>query len=377
MSKLEKNISFLTEAAQHPAKSIARALERKKTKAIGCLPYYVPEEIIHASGLLPVGLWGGKVSIEKTDSYMQSFGCSLIRNTLELALNGTYSHLAGIVVTAFCDTLKSAGVDLKVIVPDIPIIPVVWAQNRQNPEGMTFTREEFTALKEKIETIAGERITEIALQKSLTLYEEYRTVMRAFSVAVREHPDVFDPVVRHKIIKAGQFMDKQEYVAVVKEILEEVNTKKTGKEPGYIRVVLSGIMADSDHLLQTFKDHKFHIVADDLAQESRQFRTAAPEGGNVIERLVNRARAIRGCSLFYEEDRSRGRYLLDLMRRNDAQALVVCMLKFCDPEGFDYPEIKKAVEASGRRLLTLEVEQNMESVGQIITRVQSFAEMFA
>ena len=51
------------------------------------------------------------------------------------------------------------------------------------------------------------------------------------------------------------------------------------------------------------------------------------------------------------------------------------MMKFCDPEEFDYPIFKKELEAANIPILYLEVEQKMDSMEQIRTRVQSFIEM--
>ena len=50
-------------------------------------------------------------------------------------------------------------------------------------------------------------------------------------------------------------------------------------------------------------------------------------------------------------------------------------MKFCDPDEFDYPMVKEDMESAGIPMLTIEFEQQMESVGQLRTRIQSFAEM--
>jgi benzoyl-CoA reductase/2-hydroxyglutaryl-CoA dehydratase subunit BcrC/BadD/HgdB len=51
------------------------------------------------------------------------------------------------------------------------------------------------------------------------------------------------------------------------------------------------------------------------------------------------------------------------------------MLKFCDPEEFDYPIFKKELEAAKIPALYLEIEQQMDSVEPLRTRIQSFTEM--
>lgn len=52
-----------------------------------------------------------------------------------------------------------------------------------------------------------------------------------------------------------------------------------------------------------FEENKLRIVADDLAQESRQFRTDVPEGKDALDRLARQWSNIEGCSLAYDPKR--------------------------------------------------------------------------
>lgn len=51
------------------------------------------------------------------------------------------------------------------------------------------------------------------------------------------------------------------------------------------------------------------------------------------------------------------------------------MMKFCDPEEYDFPLIAKALDAIGVPTLFLEVDQQPGSLEQVRTRLQTFAEM--
>ena len=64
-----------------------------------------------------------------------------------------------------------------------------------------------------------------------------------------------------------------------------------------------------------------------------------------------------------------------MVKETGADAVVVFMMKFCDPEEFDYPVYKAQLEKAGIPVLYLETEQQMDSFEQIRTRVQSFSEM--
>jgi benzoyl-CoA reductase subunit C len=58
-------------------------------KASGYMPVYVPREIIHAAGMLPVGILGGGDQLEviQGDAYYQSYICRIPRSTIELGLS--------------------------------------------------------------------------------------------------------------------------------------------------------------------------------------------------------------------------------------------------------------------------------------------------
>lgn len=51
-------IKEFREIAAHPEKAIANHKRETGKGAVGIMPVYCPEEIVHASGYLPIGMWG-------------------------------------------------------------------------------------------------------------------------------------------------------------------------------------------------------------------------------------------------------------------------------------------------------------------------------
>jgi benzoyl-CoA reductase subunit C len=53
-------------------------------RAIGYMPVYIPRELVHAAGMLPVGIMGGgdRLEIVKGDAYFQSYICHIPRSTI-------------------------------------------------------------------------------------------------------------------------------------------------------------------------------------------------------------------------------------------------------------------------------------------------------
>lgn len=367
-------IKKLETAALYPNKTVADSIHKTKKEAVGCFPIYTPEEILYAAGMLPVGLWGGPTELKRADKYLQSFCCSIMRSNIEYGMKGTYNMLKGVVLPTFCDTLKCICENWKAAVPQIPVIPIVYPQNRGIAAGRVYLREEFRRVKCEVEKLAGHEISDSDLDKAWDLYEAYRQTMRRFSQTAAEYPHTIGAKTRHLILKAGWFMDKKEYMedvrAIINGLAQEPKEPFSGK-----RVIATGLVAEPVSLLDIFEENQIAIVGDDLAQESRQFRTKGRVGGDFWERMVFRTADQRGDTFLYEAEKSRGQMLIDLAKERNAEAVVVFMMKFCDPEEFDYPIYKKELEEAGVPHLYLEIDQQLDSFEQIRTRIQSFAEM--
>lgn len=373
MSRLHEILSELEDISKHPGRAVRNHIEKTGKKAVGCFPYYTPEEIIYAAGMLPVGMWGGQSEIKQADTYLQSFCCSIMRENLEQGMSGAYDMLSAVIIPTYCDTLKCVCENWKVAVPQIKTIPMVYPQNRATNAGIAYLTEEYRRLIKELEALTGAEITEAELLKSIALYEGYRRTIRKFADISGHYPKTLNARVRHAVIKAGAFCDKKIYSTMIGELMAELKKLPSEKSEG-IRVVITGILAEPDALLDLFVENGVTIVADDLAQESRQFRTSVDKGETAMEMLAYR-NAGQVCSLLYDETKSRGTLLKDLVKDNQANGVIIVMMKFCDPEEFDYPIYKKELEEEGIPMLYLEIEQKMDSVEQLRTRIQAFTEM--
>jgi len=122
MSNYKELIQELEAIAQNPKNAVVKSMKESGKKAIGCFPYYNPEEVIYAAGFLPVGMWGGPTKLEKADTFLQNFCCSPMRANMEYALKGTYNMLSAVVITTFCDSMKALCKNWPYAVKDIPVL---------------------------------------------------------------------------------------------------------------------------------------------------------------------------------------------------------------------------------------------------------------
>ncbi|MHC4923742.1 MAG: 2-hydroxyacyl-CoA dehydratase, partial [Planctomycetota bacterium] len=93
--------------------------ERTGGLAVGYLPVYVPREVLHAQGALPVGIMGGgDLEIIRGDAYYQSYICHLPRSTIEMGLNGSMDCLDALLFPATCDVIRNLSGMWKMMFPD-------------------------------------------------------------------------------------------------------------------------------------------------------------------------------------------------------------------------------------------------------------------
>lgn len=371
MSNIKEILVEFGRIAGDPAGVVAKWKAETGRGAVGVLPVYAPEELVHATGFLPVGIWGGSVKITKARTYLPSFACSIMQAIMELELNGAYDSLEAVLISSPCDTLKCFGQKWK---GKCPAIQFVQPQNRGLACADAFLAEEYRIVRAKLESVTGRTITDSALEHSIQIYNENRAELRRFTELAGRHPELISPAQRHAVIKARYFMEKGAHTAKLRALNDLLDAAPVRPWSGK-RVLLTGIMAEPDALLDFFAETGLAVLADDLAQESRQFRQDVPEGSDPIVRLAKWWNQLEGCSL--ATDRSKGRIpmLADLAKKTGADGVVVCMMKFCDPEEFDYPLLAKRLEQDDIPQLCLEVDLSSDSFEQTRTRIQSFVEM--
>ena len=373
MNTYREELDALLDICGDPAGQLRAALAAGK-KAVGVLPYFCPEELIYAAGMLPFGLWGAEMQANESKRYYPAFICSLLHTALELGLRGALDGLSAVMVPICCDSLKGFGANWKYGVGKIPVIDAAWAENRKTAAGVEFTRAQFRKILAQLEEIAGQSVSDEQIAAAVAVYNENRAVLREFSAAAAKHPEAVSPAERCAVIKAGYFMDRAEHTKRVRALTAALCTLPEREWKG-LRVVTTGILADSPALLQILADNAIAVADDQIAQESGFYRTDTPETADPVEGMAQRLGLLEGCSVLFDPGKQRGRELVRLAQEAKADGILWIMTKFCDPEEYDYVPVKRMADAAGVPLLAVEVDQQMVNYEQARSAVEAFAEM--
>lgn len=374
MAELRENLARLQAACDNPRAQLDYYLKQGK-KAVGCFAPYAPEELVHASGMIPMGLWGGQTEFQKVTSYLPAFACPIMQANLEFALNGVYEGLSAVIIPAICDTLRCMTQNWRFGVPSIPMVPIVYPQNRTSPASVDYLISEYETVLTILATVTGQMMNEKALCRTIEIYNEHNAAMREFAQMANDHLDMITPRVRHTVFKSAFFFEKEEHTAIVKEITAALKEQPVHDWTGK-KIILTGIAFEPNEVLDILAENQLAVVGDDLAQESRQYRTDTPvTGGGGLKRLALQWNARKGCSLIHEMDKPRGKMLARMCQETGAQGVLTGLMKFCDPEEYDLPFLEEDLRRVGIQCVTVSIDQQSGSVEQLRTRIQSFAEL--
>ena len=350
-------------------------------KCVGVMPYYAPEELVAAAGMIPFGMWGSNnKTISRAKEYCATFYCTIAQLDLEMLLDGTMDLLDGVITPTICDTLRPMSQNIRVAMSEkLPCIFLAHPQNRRAEFGMKFCIDQYSHVKGELEKIAGAPITDEALSETIKLYNKSRAARREFVKLANDHCDVITPTKRSAVLKAAWFMDKAAYTEKLAALNAELAALPKCDWKG-TKVVTSGIICDNPKLLEIFEENHIAIAADDVAHESRAFRVDAPETGDPMTALAQQFADQDFEVLLYDEESNknrRGEFVADLVKQSGAQGLVLFMQQFCDPEEMEYPYLKKALDAAKVPHIKLGVDQQMRDFGQARTAIQAFADVIA
>ena len=372
MARIEALLDQLQQVARNPRAQLEAHLAAGR-RVIGVGPYHVPEELVHAAGAVPFGVWGCMGDAREARKYFPPFYCSICQMTLEMGLTGKLDGLSGFMTTGLCDTLRAASQNWRAgMGTRIPLIFVSQPQNRKADFGRAYAVESYRQVAREVEECAHGVIDDEGLREAIHLCNGWRAAMREFVALAGTHPAQVGVQARAAVIEAGYYMDKAEHLALVHELNGELAALPRSDD-GFARVVLSGIHEGVPELTRMLDELGFCVAADDLAKESRAFALEVPEDEPPLEALASAWCALDGDSLLYDPGKLHVRKVVDLARSTEARGVILLLAQFCDPEEFDAPLVKAACRDAGIPFLQVEVDQSSSSHERARTQLEAFA----
>ncbi|MBI5249830.1 MAG: 2-hydroxyacyl-CoA dehydratase [Desulfomonile tiedjei] len=347
-------------------------------KVVGHFCNYVPEEILHAGGVLSIRILGSHGHIARADAHVQTYVCKLIRSSLDMGLVGELDYLDGVIIPYTCDgmrllfdlwtkNVKQGFVHLL----DLPLI-VKGDIGRNRFEGAVIQ------LKKSLEDYLGKSISEEALSISIRVYNENRALLRELYNLRRNVGGMISNIESLEAVLSSLTSPKELHSDLLRRTILE-RSKSTAHDeaaPGapMVRLHVSGSLVTDSRYYQIIEDCGGLVVSDDLCTGTRYYWDDVKEDTHPLKAITNRYLDKLPCPCKSPSE-ERYQFVLDSLRQDDVQGVIFVLERYCDPHLYDYPFLRKKVESMGIPVLQIDAELGLSGVEQLRTRIQAFIEI--
>lgn len=364
----------LAALAKVPVNRSVNSWKEKGGKVVGFTCSYIPEEILHAGGILPYRLSPTECTdTTEADAYMSHFNCTFARCCLQLALEGKYQFLDGVVMMNSCDHIRGLYDSWKIKIGStyMHFLSVPHKVGRGAEE---LYQDEIRLFKENIEEAFAVKITEESLHNSMRVYNKSRALLKKlYHFGERENPRLKGSEMVD-VLLAGLRMPREEYNQILEKLLVEVEEREDIS--GYqARLLLMGGACDNADFIQVIENAGGLVVANTLCFGSRYFWDTVDTEGEPISILAKYYLNRPSCARMTGNQVERWEFAEQMMRRFRIDGIIYQRLKWCDLWGGEAFYLGQKIKELGIPFLALEREYWLSGAEQLKTRVQALLEV--
>jgi benzoyl-CoA reductase subunit C len=336
-------------------------------KAIGYMPIYVPREIVHAAGMLPVGIFGGgdQMEVIQGDAYYQSYICRIPRSTIELGLTGKLDCLDGMLFPSICDVIRNLSGMWQIMFKDKYVKYFDLPQNYDDSTGGQFYIHEMQTLRTDLEKLGGRAITDDDLRRSIAVYNDNRKAVRELYGYRAQKPWQAPTSEVYLVLRAGCVLPPEEHTALIRSYVRETDQVKRPVRDN-ARVVLTGSFCEQPPLglIKSIEMAGCYVVDDDFQLCQSMLLDDVPATGDPLQALSKAFlhRSAQTSSKYDETKAEKGTHLLRQVKTRGAEGVIFAAASFCDPALLERPML---LEILGRHKIPYTAFKYAENTGQM------------
>jgi benzoyl-CoA reductase subunit C len=339
----------------------------------------VPHEIIHAAGMLPVGIFGGGDQIEviQGDAYYQSYICRIPRSTVELGLTGRLDCLDGVLFPSICDVIRNLSGMWQIMFKDKYVRYVDVPQNYDDAIGGEFYVHEMQQLRDDLGELRGKPITDRELNASIAVYNANRKAVRDLYAYRAQKPWQAPTSEVYLVLRAGCVLPPEEHTALIRQYLAATDAVARPKRDN-ARVVMTGSFCEQPplSLIKSIEMSGCYVVDDEFMLSLRWLLDEVPADGRPLQEL-SRAflhRSAQSSSKYDDKKEDKGRFLLHQVKSRGAEGVIFAAPSFCDPALLERPMLQEVLAKQKIPYTAFKYAENTGQMAPIREQAGTFAD---
>ena len=350
--------------------------KRQGGKVFGWLCTYVPEEIIHAAGILPVRVTGysREMELEDGNAYLYINNCSFSRSCLQMGLRGEYEFLDGMVAGSTCDGARRL-FDLWQYYIKTPFNHILTVPRKYTERAHALYYQQVVQFKEHLEEFLGRPITDEQLIHSIDVFNRARALLKQLYELRKADELPISGAETMEVLNASFRMPKEQFNQWLEELLEELG-KSNIRHKGRARLMVVGSVMNNPEFVKSLESQGGLVVTDELCTSTRYWSdpVVLEESQSPLEAISRRYLSNFPCARMVPSD-ERFKRVLNLVKEFRVDGVISQIIRYCVTYAHDLPLLRDRLNEVGVPVLSLDVEYGTSGSGQIQTRVQAFMEM--
>lgn len=348
-------------------------------KVIGYMPIYIPRELIHAAGMLPLGIMGGGDNLEVIhgDAYYQSYICRIPRSTIELGVSGRLDFVDGMLFPSICDVIRNLSGMWKMLFPDVYARYFDLPQTYEDEVGGAFYEGEMRELLHDLGEMAGREITNEDLLNSIAVYNENRRLIRELYDLRAEMPRKAPASEAYLVLRAGLLLPVEEHSRLLEDYIAAARAEDRPVKDNS-KVIVTGMFCEQPplNLIKSLELSGCYVVEDDFMLVSRWLIGDVPEDGDAVHNLAQAfLHQSASTAAKYEPNQAeKGQFLIDAVRRTGAEGVIFASPSFCDPALLDRPMLQHALNDAGIPHIAFKYAENSGQMQPIREQAGTFVD---
>lgn len=347
-------------------------------KALGIICCHVPFELLHAADVLPVRLRAtGCKDCSRGEACLGDHSCGFTKAMLHYLMDDTYK-LDGLVTSNGCNTASGVIVNWKIYAEHNnknQFLYEITAPRMINSASNEFFRSELEELREELEKLTGNRITDEKLRKSVDTYNEARRLVHEiYDLHKAEYP-VISGEETLRITLAATQMSIEDYIEFLKSALESMKGRKPITNFS-ARVMLVGSALDDPEYVKAIEDCGCLVVADLNSFGIRFLRDELPyDEGDILKAIAEYYISRSSCPRLIDGSDGIHEYILEAAEEYNIDGVIIVRLKDCDKWEGETMALEELFKDKGIPSVSMERQILMGAAGQLAIRVEAFREM--
>jgi benzoyl-CoA reductase/2-hydroxyglutaryl-CoA dehydratase subunit BcrC/BadD/HgdB len=354
-----------------------RKLKKEGKKIVGYVPGgFMPEELVWASGAIPVGLYrgGDHDAALKSSEYMSRFFDPFCRSQIGYwALGEPLYHMIDLFVVPIADRNIGGIADCWEMWTDTKLFKLSVPHNKSE-RSFQYYLERLQLLKDELEKLTGNSIKEGELRKEIGLFNRMRLLLRQISeMRKSEHP----PISGKEYIKlhhASFLADRDFMVKSLESISQELRVVERSIGP---RIFLIGsTLAQGDYkVYDLLQPTGADIVIEEFSEGMRPYWQEVETDGNLMQALAANYLLKRTPLPFSRPSvKERTDLILRMVDEFKVDGIIWYSLMYRDSYNIDAIYFGHRAGREGIPFLGLMSDYDNAETGQLRTRIEAFIE---